>query len=699
MAINVKSKSINSNGRYFMSRPDHFNIEYVINPWMEGNIGRADSARAMDQWSTLYHLVADRAKVELIPQAPGLPDMVFTANAGLVLDNTVVISHFAHPERQGEEGLYRKWFEDHGYEVAVVPDGIYFEGAGDALFDGSGRRLWAAYGNRTSLFSHPFLAETFNIEVVSLRLVDPRFYHLDTCFLPLPDGAVAWYPGAFDTRSNQVIESLVPLEKRIIVGEDDAPRFSANAVVVGDFVIMNCASEKLSRAVQERGLKVEIVDFSEFIKAGGSAKCLTLRLDQSAEADRMARCTTVAREVEIQGQLIDSALLSRICDTVADSGGAFHARDMRLGHKRDEPSHVLMEVAAPGEGDLGAIMQRIVKLGARLPLGEVVDVRLAPAPKDGVAPEDFYSTTIYPTQVRVEGEWLEVLDQRMDGIIVVADGAARCVLIRDLLKGDLVATGGDGIRAVAPMAHRWASGGFEFMTSSVSSERRVEGSVEKVAWEMNRIKRRGGRIVVVAGPVVVHTGGSEPMAWLAANGYISALLGGNAIAVHDVEQAMFGTSLGVDIKTGKVTQGGHRNHIAAINRVRLAGSIKEAVENQLINSGLFRELVLGGIPFSLAGSIRDDGPLPETRMDLIQAQREYSTLIKGADMILALSTMLHSIGVGNMTPSGVKFVCVDINPAVVTKLLDRGSLESIGIVTDAGLFVAHLVGKLKEMEG
>ncbi|MDH5509959.1 MAG: TIGR00300 family protein [Nitrospinota bacterium] len=685
--------------RFFMCLPDHFNVEYVINPWMEGNIGKADPAKAMDQWAMLHQLISDRAQVELIKSAPGLPDMVFTANAGLILGQDVILSHFAHPERQAEEPLFRKWFEDHGYKVINVPDGIFFEGAGDALFDGSGSRLWAAYGNRTSLFSHPFLADTFNIEVVSLRLVDPRFYHLDTCFLPLPDGAVAWYPGAFDTRSNRIIESLVPENMRINVGEDDAPRFSANAVVAGDVVIMNCASEKLSRAIRNHGLKVEVVDFSEFIKAGGSAKCLTLRLDQPAAEYRTGASQVVSRVAQIEGQLIDSALLSMICDTVADSGGAFHVRDMRLGNKRYEHSSVMMDVAAPGEAELDAIMQSIIKLGARLPSGEVVDARLAPAPRDGVAPENFYSTTIYPTQVRAAAKWLEVVDQRMDGIILVKDGAAKCLLIRDLAKGDLVVTGGDGIRAVAPMAHRWTDGGFEFMTSAVSSERRVEGAVEKVAWEMNRIKRRGGRIVVVAGPVVIHTGGAEGMAWLAATGYISALLGGNAIAAHDVEQAIFGTSLGVDIKTGQVTQGGHRNHLAAINRVRLAGSIREAVGSGIITSGLFRELVLRDIPFSLAGSIRDDGPLPETQMDLIKAQSDYSRLIKGADMILALSTMLHSIGVGNMTPSGVKFVCVDINPAVAPKLLDRGSLESIGVVTDAGLFMALLVAKLKEMEG
>ncbi|MDH4184125.1 MAG: arginine deiminase-related protein, partial [Nitrospinota bacterium] len=414
----------NDAGRFFMCQPDHFNIEYVINPWMEGNLGKADHAKAMDQWMTLHSLIERKAKVELITPAAGLPDMVFTANAGLALENSVILSHFAHPERQAEEPLFDKWFQERGFIVKKVPGGIFFEGAGDALFDGGGKRLWAAYGNRTSLFSHHFLAEALNIQVVSLRLVDPRFYHLDTCFLPLPDGSVAWYPGAFDTRSNRVIESLLPEGKRIIVGEEDAARFSANAVVVGDMVIMNCASEKLARDIQSRGLQVEIVDFSEFIKSGGSAKCLTLRLDQSAAAQRATSCAVASREARIEGQLIDSALLSRVCDAIADSGGAFHALDMRLGQKRYEASSAVMEVAAPSEQELETILQRIVKLGARLPMGEALDARLEPAPADGVAPESFYSSTIYHTQVRHGGKWLDVADQRMDSVVLVEAGKA-----------------------------------------------------------------------------------------------------------------------------------------------------------------------------------------------------------------------------------------------------------------------------------
>lgn len=235
------------------------------------------------------------------------------------------------------------------------------------------------------------------------------------------------------------------------------------------------------------------------------------------------------------------------------------------------------------------------------------------------------------------------------------------------------------------------------MSGSVSSERRVELVVEQVAWELRQIRDRGGKVVVTAGPVVIHTGGGEHLARLIREGYVQALLGGNAIAVHDMEQAMMGTSLGVDMKRGVAVRGGHRHHLKVINTIRRYGSIAAAVEKGVLKSGVMYECVKNNVPFCLAGSIRDDGPLPDTQMDLIKAQEEYARLLKGADLILMLSSMLHSIGVGNMTPAGVKMVCVDINPAVVTKLSDRGSLESIGVVTDVGLFLSLLVKQLEQL--
>jgi lysine-ketoglutarate reductase/saccharopine dehydrogenase-like protein (TIGR00300 family) len=235
------------------------------------------------------------------------------------------------------------------------------------------------------------------------------------------------------------------------------------------------------------------------------------------------------------------------------------------------------------------------------------------------------------------------------------------------------------------------------MGSGVSSERRVELVVEQIAWDLRRIRDQGGKVVVVAGPVVIHTGGGEHLARLIREGYVQALLGGNAIAVHDIEQAMMGTSLGMDMKRGVSVRGGHRHHLKAINTIRRCGSIANAVEQGVLTSGIFYECIKHQVPFSLAGSIRDDGPLPDTQMDLLKAQAEYAELIRGADLILMLSSMLHSIGAGNMTPAGVKMVCVDINPAVVTKLSDRGSVESVGVVTDVGLFLSLLNQQLSKL--
>lgn len=335
---------------------------------------------------------------------------------------------------------------------------------------------------------------------------------------------------------------------------------------------------------------------------------------------------------------------------------------------------------------------------------EASQAELEPVARPGVAPEDFYATTIYPTEVRINGQWLRVQDQRMDAVIVVGsegDGlVARCRLFRDLRPGDQVVVGSAGIHALRHTEARDPRGSmptekeFAFMGAGVSSERRVELAIEHISWQMRRIREQGGKIVVVAGPVVVHTGGSEHLARLIREGYVQALLGGNGLAAHDIEQALLGTSLGVDVKLGTGVRGGHRHHLRAINTIRRCGGIRPAVEQGVLSGGIFFQCVQRDVPFVLAGSIRDDGPLPDTMMDLVEAQEAYARQIKGADMILMLSSMLHSIGVGNMTPAGVKLVCVDINPAVVTKLSDRGSVESVGVVTDVGSFLKLLALRL-----
>ena len=692
--------------RILMCSPDHYGVSYVINPWMEGQVDKAEQPVAMTQWLGLHEILKDMADVELVEPQAGLPDMVFTANAGLVLGKTVVLSNFLHPERQGEEPHFRKWFEDQGFTVKELPRGLPFEGAGDALMDRDGRWLWAGYGFRTELDAHPSLARWLEMEVLSLRLVDRRFYHLDTCFCPLEDGWLLYYPPAFDAFSKRLIEMRVPPEKRIAVGEADAINFACNAVNVDRTVIMNRATPALRGQLETAGFTVRETPLTEFMKGGGAAKCLTLRLIEPVPSAAQAVDMVESRTITLEGQLLDSGLLDRALDITVDHGGSFQVLDFTLGKLRQNPSTAEIKISGPSQEALDKIVSLLINIGASVPDKEVQNAQLRPVTRDGVAPEDFYSTTIYPTEVRVGGQWVRLQDQRMDAAIVVSgqdgDYTARCRLMRDLCVGDRVVIGVDGIRMVPTAESRGSQGPrakeeFSFMAGSVSSERRVEVVVEQIAWELRRIRDRSGRVVVVPGPVVIHTGGGEHLAQLIRDGYVQALLGGNAVAVHDIEQHLLGTSLGVDMQRGLPVHGGHRHHLRAINTIRRCGGIAQAVEQGVLKSGVFYECARNNVPFALAGSIRDDGPLPETEMNLIQAQAHYARLIKGADMILMLSTMLHSIGVGNMTPAGVKLVCVDINPAVVTKLADRGSLESVGIVTDVGLFLSRLVQQLEKL--
>jgi lysine-ketoglutarate reductase/saccharopine dehydrogenase-like protein (TIGR00300 family) len=320
---------------------------------------------------------------------------------------------------------------------------------------------------------------------------------------------------------------------------------------------------------------------------------------------------------------------------------------------------------------------------------------LKAAEQDRCVPDDFYSTTNHRTHVRLKGRWVEVGKQRMDAVIVVSGVTAACRKLRDVKAGEQVVCGHVGIRVTPEFKERDRLG-FAFMSNDVSSERRVEGSVSRIAQMMREVKGGGGRIAVVAGPVVVHTGGVEHFATLIRQGFVDVVLAGNALAVHDIEYALSGTSLGIDLVAGAPVEQGHRNHMAAINTINRAGSIQAAVDQGVLKSGVMYECVKNGVEFVLAGSIRDDGPLPETMMDLIEAQERYaSALSNNVHMVLMLSSMLHSIGVGNMLPSWVRVVCVDINPAVVTKLSDRGSQQTVGVVTDVGLFLHRLAEALR----
>jgi lysine-ketoglutarate reductase/saccharopine dehydrogenase-like protein (TIGR00300 family) len=689
--------------RFLMCAPDHYDVDYVINPWMEGNIHKSSRDRAVEQWQKLHHLLKEHATVDLVPPQKGVPDMVFTANAGLVLGDSVVLSRFLHKERQGEEPYFKQWFEENGYTVNELPKDLPFEGAGDALLDREGRWLWAGYGFRSELDSHPYLAKWLDIEVVSLRLIDERFYHLDTCFCPLANGYLLYYPGAFDSYSNRMIEMRVAPEKRIAIEEADAVNFACNTVNIDHIVIMNKASDALKASLGNAGFQVMETPLTEFLKAGGAAKCLTLRVTEPVRAEVHANVSVESRIIRIEGHLLDSGLINRALDMIIDSGGSFQVLNFNLGEQRQSTSAAEVKVSAPSHEVMEQIISHLIDLGAvDLPQDER-DAKLEPVLQAGVAPDDFYVSTIYPTEVRINGQWVKVLSQRMDGAIAVIETPngwlARCKLLRDLEIGEYVVVDVQGIRTIRKPESREQRNAqeFSFMSAGVSSERRVEIVVEQVAWELRKIRDTGGKVVVTAGPVVIHTGGGEHLARLVREGYVQALLGGNAIAVHDMEQNMMGTSLGVDMKRGVAVRGGHRHHLKVINTVRRHGSIAAAVAAGEFKGGVMYECVRANVPFSLAGSIRDDGPLPDTQMDLIQAQEEYAKLLKGADMILMLSSMLHSIGVGNMTPAGVKMVCVDINPAVVTKLSDRGSIESVGVVTDVGLFLSLLVQQLDKL--
>jgi lysine-ketoglutarate reductase/saccharopine dehydrogenase-like protein (TIGR00300 family) len=396
--------------------------------------------------------------------------------------------------------------------------------------------------------------------------------------------------------------------------------------------------------------------------------------------------------IEAAGHLIDSGLLSKIFDKILEFRSAYEVVRFDIGRTNDDASLIQMRITSPDEGTLEDLLQQLTTFGCHAVAER--NAVLKPAEKDRCVPDDFYSTTNHRTHVRVEGRWVEVARQRMDAVIVVSGTHAECRKLRDVRTGESVVCGHEGIR-VTPEFRDRDRAGFTFMSNDVSSERRVEGSVARIAAMMRDVRRDGGRIAVVAGPVVVHTGGVEHFSEIIRLGYVDVVLAGNALAVHDVEFALSGTSLGIDLVAGAPVEQGHRNHMAAINTINRAGSLRAAVERGVLASGVMYELVKHGVEFVLAGSIRDDGPLPETLMDLIEAQERYAKALENVHLVLMLSSMLHSIGVGNMLPSWVRVVCVDINPAVVTKLSDRGSQQTVGVVTDVGLFLHRLAEALR----
>lgn len=391
------------------------------------------------------------------------------------------------------------------------------------------------------------------------------------------------------------------------------------------------------------------------------------------------------------GHLVDSGILPNILNIIVEEGAEYHIVEFEIGKTNLETSHIEFDLVCDEEDELAALTKKLGRIGCYE--STVSEALLRTTEKDGAVPDDFYSTTNHRTELFLDGRWQEVADQRMDGVIVVTDKGPAVRLLRDVRAGDRVVCSSESTR-VFPAERERQTDIFGFMTGDVSSERSMDVEVAQIADDLKQLKASRSKVVVVAGPVVVHTGGAPALASLIRDRYVTALLAGNALAVHDVESVFFGTSLGVDLVTGRPTHEGHRNHIRAINRVSQYGSIAQAVEAGAIDRGIMYEVIKAGIPFCLAGSIRDDGPLPETEMDMIEAQRRYAEIVKGAEMVLMLSSMLHSIGTGNMLPSSVVTVCVDINPAVVTKLADRGSSQALGIVSDVGFFLRALAERL-----
>jgi len=405
-----------------------------------------------------------------------------------------------------------------------------------------------------------------------------------------------------------------------------------------------------------------------------------------------------SQEIELRGHIIDSGILTQLFDRVMDMGGNFEILTFDIGKEKTDPSYARLRITASSKNNLQAILSEVHRLGAR-PV-EVKAVHLVPAENDCVVPRGFYTTSNHPTNVKYGDEWIPVEAIEMDFLIVVdpKKRQARSVALGKIRKGDLVVVGEQGVSVQYPERPREQST-FEFMHGTVSSERPSETLIAKIAKEILEIRRNGGKIAVVGGPAIIHTGADKALAEMIHNGYINVLFAGNALATHDIEYNLYGTSLGMEISTGNPVMGGHKHHIYAISEIMRAGSIKNAVDTGLIKGGIMYECVKKNVPFVLAGSIRDDGPLPDVIQDTMVAQDAMRKHIDGCSMVLMIATLLHSIAVGNCLPSSVKTVCVDINPAHLTKLMDRGTTQAIGIVSDAGTFLPLLARQLEIQSG
>jgi lysine-ketoglutarate reductase/saccharopine dehydrogenase-like protein (TIGR00300 family) len=401
------------------------------------------------------------------------------------------------------------------------------------------------------------------------------------------------------------------------------------------------------------------------------------------------------RTVELEGHIIDSGTMGRCFGIVMDMGGSFEVEEFEIGRHKHAETYCRMSVSADTEPELQQIVHELHQNGATLL--DPSDATLEAAPDDAVVPVDFYSTTNHPTYVRYGGEWIEVEDIEMDCAVVVEDGdnpRAYTKVLNAIEEGDLVVTGDSGIRVEPPERPRDGENSFGFMQGGVSSERPSESMIGEIADAIEETKQEDGKILAVCGPAVVHSGGADHLARLVGEGYVDAISAGNGFAVHDIERDLYGTSLGMDVETLEHPRKGHKHHIYTISEISRQGGIEEAVENGAIQSGVMYECVTNDIPYVLAGSIRDDGPLPDTITDSIEAQNAIREQARDADLVIMLATLLHSVAVGNCLPSTTKTVCVDINPSTVTQLIDRGSAQAIGMVSDIGTFLPMLADQL-----
>jgi lysine-ketoglutarate reductase/saccharopine dehydrogenase-like protein (TIGR00300 family) len=400
-----------------------------------------------------------------------------------------------------------------------------------------------------------------------------------------------------------------------------------------------------------------------------------------------------SEDITLEGHIIDSGILAQVWGTIMDLGGEFDLEEIRVGKHKAETSFARMKIFADSDAQLHRILNAVQDHGAVLLTRD--DVHTASVTQNGVLPDEFYSTTHLPTQVRLENQWVDVSGTEMDLVIVIerAPARARMIPMADVRVGDQVVVGHDGIRVLPPQRAREREL-FAFMGSEVSSEKPKRLVIEEIAKTMRATRAHGGKILVVAGPAIVHSGAGQYLAQIIRAGYVQVLFGGNAIAAHDVEAALLGTSLGVALHNGQPIEGGHRHHMVAINAIRKAGSLRAAVEQGVLRAGVMYECVRNNVEMVLAGSIRDDGPLPDVITDTQEAQHKMRAALPGVEMALMISTMLHSIATGNMLPASTKIVAVDINPAVVTKLADRGTFQALGLVTDAELFMRELAESL-----